>query len=235
MSVPIRARLAHRGELAVRRATRRYEREVSYRVAAARRRGRTFDFDGRRLEYLLHPYNVTWDNERTVEVPICWYFLSRHGTSGPVLEVGNVLNHYRPFPHDVVDKYERASGVANVDIVDFSTDVRYEAIVTVSTLEHVGWDEEPRDPSKVLRAVERLQSLLRPGGVLLYTIPLGYNPRLDDLLRVGGLPSTQTIWMQRVSKDNRWVEAPSGALGAVRYGTPYRSANGLVVGIVERA
>ena len=35
---------------------------------------------------------------------------------------------------------------------------KYDLIVTISTLEHVGWDEEPRDPSKVLRAIENLKS-----------------------------------------------------------------------------
>jgi hypothetical protein len=37
-----------------------------------------------------------------------------------VLEVGNVLSHYFPVHHDVLDKYEKAKGVINEDVVEFS-------------------------------------------------------------------------------------------------------------------
>ena len=35
----------------------------------------------------------------------------------------------------------------------------FDLIVAISTLEHVGWDESPRDPAKAPRAVEVLRSL----------------------------------------------------------------------------
>ena len=43
--------------------------------------------------------------------------------------------------HDVLDKYEKGNNVINDDVVSFSTEVKYDLIVSVSTLEHVGWDE----------------------------------------------------------------------------------------------
>ncbi len=102
-----------------------------------------------------------------------------------VLEVGNVLSHYAPVTHDVVDKYERAPGVRNVDVLDLAPEPAYDLIVTISTLEHVGRDEEPRDPARAIRALEHLRRLLNPGGELFATVPLGYNPDLDRALAEG--------------------------------------------------
>ena len=81
-------------------------------------------------------------------------FLEHH-SSGKVLEVGNVLSWYGPVHHDVLDKYEVTSGVINQDVVDFVPRHQYNVIVAISTIEHVGWDETPRDPTKVLRRERR--------------------------------------------------------------------------------
>jgi hypothetical protein len=59
-----------------------------------------------------------------------------------ILEIGNVLSHYFPVNHDIVDKYEKADGVINQDVVHFYSPKKYDLIVSVSTLEHVGWDED---------------------------------------------------------------------------------------------
>jgi hypothetical protein len=82
--------------------------------------------------------------------------------------VGNVLSHYFSVNHDVVDKYEKAEGVINRDIIDFHPSKEYDLIISISTLEHVGWDEDIsdhkilHDPSKILRAIENLRGLLAP-------------------------------------------------------------------------
>src|SRR3954451_22447894 len=76
----------------------------------------TFVVDGRERRLFVHRYNETWRNERAVEVPLVVEALDAH----PVLEVGNVLGHYGHCGHTVVDKYERAPGVLNVDVLDFA-------------------------------------------------------------------------------------------------------------------
>ena len=85
-----------------------------------------------------------------------------------VLELGHVLSHYVDpsnygfASHTVVDKYETSAmaNVHNVDIVDFESDALFDLIVSVSTIEHIGWDESPRDPEKVLLALQCMQGLL---------------------------------------------------------------------------
>jgi hypothetical protein len=116
-----------------------------------------------------------------------------------------------------VDKYEQASGVIHADVVDYEPGRRYDLIATISTLEHVGWDEEPRDPEKFLRAVEHLATLLAPGGTLLVTLPLGYNPEVDRFLADGRVPFTSVGYLKRDSRDNVWHEASWSEVAGTAY------------------
>jgi hypothetical protein len=125
-------------------------------------------------------YNYTWRNERAVEIPILWEIVKN--TKGNILEVGNVLSHYFPVKHDVIDKYEKAPNVINLDVVDLDSSKKYNLIVSISTLEHVGWDEKPREPKKIVYALRKLKECLNPGGKIVLTLPLGYNKEVDKLL-----------------------------------------------------
>jgi SAM-dependent methyltransferase len=196
-------------------------------------RSRTFELDGDRYPYLLHNYNLTWCNERAVEVPLAWRHVERHAGKA-ILEVGNVLSHYHPTRHDVVDKFERAPGVVNQDVVDFEPGRRYDLIVCISTLEHVGWDELPRDPGKPLRAVAHLERLLAPGGTLWISIPLGYNSDIDALLDRDAFPWTERRHLRRISDDNRWAETDWATVRECRYDDRWPGASGLLVGIIRR-
>ena len=143
----------------------------------------TFTFKGKRYRYFYHGYNHTWVNERTIEIPLVKELLDN--TKGDVLEIGNVMNYYYPFSHDVVDKYEKGKGILNEDVVDFKIHKKYHAIVSISTMEHVGWDEKVRDATKIPRSLEHLKKHLTPKGKIFLTIPLGYNPYLDRLIAEG--------------------------------------------------
>jgi SAM-dependent methyltransferase len=199
----------------------------SYWYCRAFHTGRSFDFQGRRYRYLYRRYNSTWRNERAVEVPVVWDVVKEYA-GRRVLEVGNVLAHYFDVTHDRVDKYERGSGVLNEDIVDFRPRERYDLIVSISTLEHVGWDEEPRDPDKVLRAVETLKRLAAVGGRILVTVPMAYNPEMDARLRDGRISFTRRACLKRISRDNRWAEVEWAEVEHAAFDTPFRRINGLV-------
>jgi SAM-dependent methyltransferase len=124
---------------------------------------------------------------------------------GRVLEVGNVLSHYRPQDHTVVDKYERGPGVLNRDVLDLGDLGSFDLVVAVSTLEHVGWDEEPRRPDASVEALTALQALLAPGGRLVLTHPVGYNPHLDGALRDGVVAAGTAAALRRAGRTH-WVE-----------------------------
>lgn len=193
----------------------------------------SFSFEGKSLPYFWSPYNMTGRGERAVEIPIAMDALR---TAGPrVLEVGNVLSHYFPVRHDVIDKYEPGPGVLAADIVDFQPPEPYDFIVSISTLEHVGWDETPRDPERVFRAFDNLRTrCLKPGGKALVTAPLGYNPFFDRSVGEGRFPFSRVFFFRRLSKFNRWAEADFSRVAGARYNTPFPLANALLVGFIEK-
>ena len=159
-------------------------RMTRWAADAAVPRAHEFTLGGERYRGLRRLYGRTWVTERAVEVPVAQRLLERH-SGERILEVGNVLSHYGPVEHDVVDRYEAAPGVRNVDVLDLAPEPSYDLIVSVSTLEHVGRDETPPEPERAVRALEHLRRLLRPGGVLFATVPAGYNRALDDALSRG--------------------------------------------------
>ncbi|HEX5646929.1 MAG TPA: hypothetical protein VFX56_08150 [Nitrospira sp.] len=211
-------------------AARRYFRSLKMALTRCVRT-KTFRFDGREYEYLYHPYNRTWKNERGVEIPIFRELLLRHEAQR-ILEVGNVLSHYFPIQHDVVDKYEVSPGVINKDIIEFIPQQKYDLIVSISTLEHVGWDEQPQEPAKLLQAIEHLRSAcLAPGGSLVASLPIGYNRYFDGLLNSGQSPFTTQHFLKRVSKQNYWMESDWEQVRDVPYGRFV--AHAICIGIVH--
>jgi hypothetical protein len=181
---------------------------------------RTFVLNGSSYRYFYHRYNNTCETERCVEIPIAWAFLERC-RPGHVLEIGNVLNHYRYFQHTVVDKYETAEGVLNIDVRDFAPTQKYDAIISVSTMEHVGWDEEPIDPDKAIQSIERLREMLNPGAGMLISFPIGHNARLDQAIVDGTLGCDELLGMKRTS-GNSWLELSMSALMESRLEPSYR-------------
>jgi hypothetical protein len=194
-------------------------------------RAKTFQFDGQTYEYLYHMYNKTWKNERGVEIPIFRELLIQHQNKR-VLELGNVLAHYGPVNHDIIDKYEIVPGVINQDIVEFTPQQKYDLIISISTLEHVGWDERPREPAKLLHAINHLRSTcLAPSGKLMASLPIGYNEFFDGLLRDRKSPFTSQYFLKRISKKNYWRESDWESCRTASYGRSV--ANALCIGIIQ--
>ena len=102
----VRREAAARGALPVLRACLAWgPRWAAGRTGA--RRGGSFSYAGRTHPLFHHPYHYTWLNERAVEVPVFRALVAGQAPAH-VLEVGNVLSHYGPVGHEVVDRYERA-------------------------------------------------------------------------------------------------------------------------------
>jgi hypothetical protein len=195
---------------------------------------RCFVLDGDSLAYHVAPGTRTWDNERAVELPVIWRELQRRGRSEGVLEVGNVLSHYFEIAHPVLDKYERDRHVTwNDDVVAFQPSFAPELILSISTLEHVGYSESPRDLGKFRAAIDALTGWLAPGGRLLFTVPLGYNPAVREYLDAPHVERTAVRCLRRATLDNLWVQADYADVREVRYDRPFRCAN--AVALVEVA
>ena len=191
----------------------------------------TFLCNGCEYTYFEHPYNRTWMNERAVEIPIIWQWVKKYSPA-EVLEIGNVLPHYFRTRHTVVDKYEKRSKVIQEDVANLDLPKRFALIVTISTLEHVGWDENPREPGKHLRALATLNRHLTSDGILIVTLPLGYNFDLDDDLFAGRITFDDALYFKRLSLQT-WKQTSVSEAKDLSYGDPFPTSNGLLIGFIH--
>jgi len=195
----------------------------------SRLRKETFGFKGAELELYYHPYNMTWASERCVEIPIARYFAARFSPES-TLEVGNVLSHYGAVTHVVIDKFERAPGVVNEDITTFQPKRSYDLVLSISTFEHIGFDDESegRSAEKILAAVRVCRGFLSDRGQMVITVPVGYNPQLDELIASNGLQTAAETFLRKVGPQ-KWLEVPKSEALRCKYKEPYPYANAIVV------
>jgi len=189
----------------------------------------SFTFGGETYNYFYNRYNITWANERCVEVPIVKTFIDSSEKDG-VLEVGNVLSHYYSPFWDILDKFERGRGVINEDIVDFKPNKRYGLIVSISTLEHVGYDDNSGDSkNKIIAAVNNLKSnCLKKDGKFVMTAPIGYNPNMDEIIKENRLDIKQRF-MKKIDRKT-WLEVSKKDALVCNYGKPFLYANAIMIG-----
>ncbi len=190
---------------------------------------RKFIFNKKKYSYFIHPYNATFSNERIVEVPIILNEINKLKNSN-ILEIGNVLSHYVKIKHTVVDKYEKAPGVINEDIVSYKPKSKFDLIVAISTLEHVGYDEAVKDPKKIIKVLKRLTTFLNKKGKLIFTVPISYNKILDKQIIDKKLPAMNLYFLTRNSKFNTWIETDSKNAFTKKYNKPFSNANAILVG-----
>ncbi len=198
-----------------------------------------FTFRGRPYKYFRHTYNTTYKNERAVEIPIALDFLDRKKS---ILEVGNVLANYGMRFGDVLDKYDNSRNVINADVLDFKPANKYQQIISVSTMEHVGWDEVIRDESKIPNSLRNLRdNCLELGGEMLVTLPIGYNHFFDAYLEALNSNKSSKLenifsemyFMKRVSSQNDWIQVDYPEIRGIGFGIPFENANGLFVGLIR--
>jgi len=193
---------------------------------------KNFLFEGKNYNYFCHLYNTTWRNERTIEIPIIWDIVKKyHGKE--ILEVGNVLSHYFNVDYDILDKYEKAKGVINKDVANFQSPKKYDLIVSISTLEHVGWDmgDNLRNPMKILQAIKNMKKCLAPKGKIIITLPFGYNYSLDELLGQGKIQFTKQYCLKRISSNNNWIQVNCEECCNEKYDFIHHSAKALLIGV----
>lgn len=180
------------------------------------------------LEYDFRRW--AWRSERCVEIGLGRVALGAHPPDG-VLEVGNVMPLAGVAGHTVVDKYELGAGVVNEDIVDFRPGRRYELVLSLSTLEHVGWDEEPRDPEKAPMALGAMAALVESGGSMLVTIPVGVHRTLEEAFLASDSPFEHVTLVGKRSRLARWAQLPLQERTSIRYGSPYANGNAILLGV----
>lgn len=192
-----------------------------------------FTFMKKEYSYIFH-YR-SWGSERVVEIPIVLDYIERNKK---ILEVGNVLSQFVGVRWDVIDKYEHGVGIINEDIIKFKPKEKYDLIVSISTLEHIGFNEDVGsgekpcghcNVNKIKDAVDNLKTCLNPDGIIVATIPLGYNKKMDKHLYELGFD--EIYFLKRISKWNLWEEVDKNEIIEPQYGYPYPCANYVGVAI----
>ena len=192
-----------------------------------------------RLSWLQAPAGT---DERVIEIP---WVLSRLVASGRVLEVGYAFAEAAylagllragvelvgvDLAEREVDGVERV--VADVRALPLA-DASIDQVLLVSTLEHVGADNTgyglaaESDPGSRVDALRELGRVLRPGGRLLVTVPLGEPGdhgwyRLDDVPGWTRLFESAGLFVEEQEAyeltDDGWRAAPAFRAEGVGYG-----------------
>lgn len=193
----------------------------------------TFQLNKRIYKYFFNRYNFTWRNERAIEIPIILGYLGRD--KGEVLEIGNVLSHYIPVNHDIVDKYEKDINVINKDAETFKSKKKYKLIISISTIEHIGWDgKEKKDKLKIERVIKNLKSLLARNGTIIFTSPVGYNPFLDNIIKKNKIKYSAVYYCKRISRDNKWIQTTADEVKDTKYNSPFPHANAIYLILIKK-
>ena len=199
----------------------------------------TFDFNGRKYKYLFHGRvagaGPSWKNERCVTIPVIWETIEEYKrNSKKVLELGNVISYALDIDHDVIDKYEIMEGIINDDIVNYKPKFKYDLIVSVLCLQSVGWDEVPKDPPKLLRAVENMNNMLAPGGKMIISVGWGWNQYFEKLILDGEFKFDKQ-WYLKKDKGYKWREVHSlDEIKDLKYDEKAYTAHGVVVGMINK-
>ncbi|MBD3252335.1 hypothetical protein GF386_01240 [Candidatus Pacearchaeota archaeon] len=149
------------------------------------------------------------------------------------MEFGNVLSHYFNTEHDIIDKYERGDKIINEDIVDFYPNKKYDLIISISTLEHVGWDEKPKKPEKISDAIKRLKNILNKNGKIVFTIPMGENPYLENLIINKKIKTSELYFIKKISEDT-WKQVDLKKAKDIKYNFPFKKVNGIIMAAIKK-
>ena len=141
------------------------------------------------------------------------------------------MQHHFLFEHEVLDKYEVSPGVINEDVSSYMFSKKYDLIISISTLEHVGFDESEKEPGKVKKSILNIFSALAKGGTIFISVPCGYNPEIDEILKKNEFKFDISYYQR--NRFNSWsLTTKEVALGR-RFNYPYPFANALAILILH--
>jgi len=173
-------------------------------------------------------HNAPKFNERTVEVSLGLWFMRRAlrlADPTEIIEIGNVMSNYWPKE----DYIQMQQGIylpwqlADLEVNQDATLLSFEArrVLSISTLEHVGHDNEGASHLNGFRSDGSLESIeewvsswdLSPQLLLriaheakefLVTFPVGLNLRLDEVVTSNAWLRNRSRVLRRKNAQNAW-------------------------------
>ena len=111
-------------------------------------------------------------------------------------------------------------------------------IFSISTFEHIGCDEygeEQREKSseKIKTSFKNLKdNCLKKSGKIIISVPIGWNPKMDEIIFSNKLLFKEIIFLKRVGKTN-WLQVNKQEAKNSKYGKPFPHANCVAFGIYQ--
>ena len=153
------------------------------------------------FDYCRDQYNKSYENERSIEIPLGHYFLDKFNDD--VFEVGSVMIHYGGDLHTVIDLCEKHPRVLNVNALD--ADYTNKNVLCISTIEHMMKREYGNGSNE--DSITFLKKVINEANNYLITFPPTYNEFLDDYIvnELIAKKASNIFLLKRVSSDNQWA------------------------------
>lgn len=158
--------------------------------------------------------------ERAIEVPV-----GRKWAENKInlIEIGAVLpSYYNDIKHDVVDPFDEK---ANIKKYLHEVDINNKNVLSLSTVEHIGLDDYGSSYINENGAIESIQRILSESNSCLISVPIGYNPKMDDWIRTNH-SNMNTFAYQKTSQNPLIWNYESPAVNFnFQYNAPFLFAN----------
>ncbi|HSV43478.1 MAG TPA: class I SAM-dependent methyltransferase [Candidatus Bathyarchaeia archaeon] len=202
---------------------------------------RHFDWKAFRKKSFLKRVVV---NERIIEIPFTIKALTAIHDGGKVLDLGCMEStlplfmaglgfqvtgfDFREYPY-VMPNFEFVKG--DILKLPFADDT-YDAVTCVSTLEHIGigfYDDPQNSAQPDFLAMTQIRRVLRPGGLLVLSVPFGqfhvnHQQRVYDHARLTQLLESFSVLtmdyyqnMHNASANNYWKKIPLNVATEISY------------------
>lgn len=146
------------------------------------------------LEYVAGAARLNSVNERLVEVPYAWRALGAVSPPARIVDIGSSESTFAlslaslGYSVFALDPRRYPLEHPNLEPVqarleDWSPEEPVDAVLLISTLEHVGlgfYGETPEPPGADRRALERIGGWLRPGAIVVLTVPFAEPGEVTD-------------------------------------------------------
>jgi len=173
-------------------------------------------------------YNNPQTNERRIELPYLFQFIDETKENETLLEVGNVSPNYRDGKHTVLDYSQGKPNVIRESIVTYRPNVKFDRIVSISTFEHIA---EFSKESIVDAFNNIMMNVLKPNGLMLFSIPAGYCGEMDNFIINNNFD--KEIYLKRVDDKNNWEFSDRKGFEIAQYNKPFNNGNLIFVGLVK--
>ena len=185
---------------------------------------------------MYHRYNQTWKNERCIESPLVKSIVDSE--RGKILEIGNVLSHYYTAAWDVLDKFDKGKNIINEDIAYFNPQNKYDLIISISTFEHIGFDDDLSGFKNSAVKIEKsfnntFNNALKNNGKIVISAPIGYNPDMDRIIFGNKLKFDEQYFYMRIT-DRKWVQVNEEEAVGTKFNSPFQYANCIFIGIKKK-